>query len=143
MACILDAYDTAGVVRPKRFNAEGQIYVNTFVTTMRDSKLVVSKSALSGWRTRRFGSGSGGAAGTSTDCTAGTSTDCTDIRSLLGKRPASEPTAATSEPAAATSEHVLGSPRLAERSQRQCYSNEESGEESDEQGATPQKPVLL
>ena len=134
MACILDAYDTAGVVRPKRFNAEGQIYVNTFVTTMRDSKLVVSKSALSGWRTRRFGSGSGG---------AGTSTDCTDIRSLLGKRPASEPTAATSEPAAATSEHVLGSPRLAERSQRQCYSNEESGEESDEQGATPQKPVLL
>ena len=127
MACILDAYDTAGVVRPKRFNAEGQIYVNTFVTTMRDSKLVVSKSALSGWRTRRFGSGSGG---------AGTSTDCTDIRSLLGKRPASEP-------AAATSEHVLGSPRLAERSQRQCYSNEESGEESDEQGATPQKPVLL
>ena len=136
MACILDAYDTAGVVRPKRFNAEGQIYVNTFVTTMRDSKLVVLKSALSGWRTRRFGSGSGGAAGTSTDCTAGTSTDCTDIRSLLGKRPASEP-------AAATSEHVLGSPRLAERSQRQCYSNEESGEESDEQGATPQKPVLL
>ena len=127
MACILNAYDTAGVVRPKRFNAEGQIYVNTFVTTMRDSKLVVSKSALSGWRTRRFGSGSGG---------AGTSTDCTDIRSLLGKRPASEP-------AAATSEHVLGSPRLAERSQRQCYSNEESGEESDEQGATPQKPVLL